>query len=270
MNKQDFTLINGYPLNQASLARMQTAYTIFNALGNIVGDKTIISGCITTGSDVSNGVVYVNGEVYEFRGGLAQTKVIIKEETTNLVYKNNNSYPAVKTNFVTFGTGIGAMDWSDFKPGYPTKDIVAGLAGKADQAAFDSLATAFTIVAAKVGTIENGAQKNVQADWNEANNGSNSFIKNKPNISNPFLHKDKYDIGDVFDEDLLTVTFSDVGTADYIVSGGLVGTNSDFTQDANVYFQTREHTRTSFKLVLTEQAGGRFQKLWLHYALIPL
>ena len=159
MNKQDFSIINGFPLNQAALDRMQTAYSIFNALGNIVGDKTIISGCIGSGT-ISNGVVHVNGELFEFRGGVQQTTVIIKEDVTNLVYKNGNAYPAVKIRYVTFGTGVGQMNWSDFKQGFPTKDIAAGLLGKADQSSFDALADAFALVYAKMLTIEEGAQKN--------------------------------------------------------------------------------------------------------------
>lgn len=161
MNKQDFSLINGFPMNQAALDRMQTAYSIFNALGNIVGDKTIISGCTAIGTNTSNGVVYVNGEVFEFRGGVTQPTVIIKEDVTNLVYKNNNSYPAVKTRYVQFGTGVGQMDWADFKTGFPTKDIAAGLLGKADQTSFDALADAFALVYTKMLTIQEGAQKNL-------------------------------------------------------------------------------------------------------------
>ncbi|MGM8362144.1 hypothetical protein ACSV4D_09540 [Flavobacterium sp. ARAG 55.4] len=159
MNKQDFTLNNGFPMNQDALDRMQMAYTIFNALGNIVGDKTIISGCTGTGT-VSNGVVYVNGEIFEFRGGVQQTTVIIKEDVTNLVYKNANTYPAVKIRYVTFGTGVGQMNWADFKQGFPTKDIAAGLLGKADQTSFDALADAFALVYTKMLTVEEGAQKN--------------------------------------------------------------------------------------------------------------
>lgn len=159
MNKQDFTITNGFPLNQAALDKMQTAYTIFNALGNIVGDKTIISGCTGTGT-VSNGVVYVNGELLEFRGGVQQTTVIIKEDVTNLVYKNGNAYPAVKIRYVQFGSGVGQMNWADFKPGFPTKDIAAGLLGKANQNSFDALADAFALVYAKMLTVEEGAQKN--------------------------------------------------------------------------------------------------------------
>lgn len=125
MNKQDFNIINGFPLNQAALDRLQTAYSIFNALGNIVGDKTIISGCVVTNTNTSGGVVFVNGELFEFKGGVTQATVIIKEDITNLVFKNNNSYPAVKTRYIQFGSGVNEMNWSDFKQGFQTKNIEA-------------------------------------------------------------------------------------------------------------------------------------------------
>lgn len=125
MNKTDFSIINGFPLNQMSLDRLQTAFSLFNAFGSIVGDKTIISGCTLNGTTVADGAVFVSGELFEFRGGLVQSKVSIKEDITNLIYKNGNSYPAVKTRYITFGSGVGAMDWVDFKQGFQTKGIAA-------------------------------------------------------------------------------------------------------------------------------------------------
>lgn len=127
MNTINFNQIGGFPLSTDILAKLQTAFSIFNSLGNIVGDKTIISGCLVLGTNVSDGVVYVNGEVFEFRGGTAQTKVIIREDTENLVFQNENSFPSIKTRYVTFGTGIGAIDWADFKQGFATKDIPSDL-----------------------------------------------------------------------------------------------------------------------------------------------
>lgn len=125
MNNINFTQIGGFPMTTNILGKMQTAYSLFNAFGNIVGDKTIISGCDVAGVNTSNGVVYVNGESFEFRGGVTQTKVIIKEDVEVLLYANNNTYPSVKNRYVTFGTGVGAMDWIDFKRGFPTRDIAA-------------------------------------------------------------------------------------------------------------------------------------------------
>ena len=125
MNTINFTQIGGFPMTTNILGKMQAAYSLFNAFGNIVGDKTIISGCDVAGSNTSNGVVYVNGEAFEFRAGLTQAKVIIKEDSEVLLYQNNNTYPSVKTRYITFGTGVNSMDWVDFKRGFPTKNIDA-------------------------------------------------------------------------------------------------------------------------------------------------
>jgi hypothetical protein len=146
MNSIDFNQVGGFPMTTNILAKMQTAFSIFNALGNIVGDKTIISGCIVSGSNVSDGVVYLNGEVFEFRGGLAQTKVIIKEEVANLLFQNGNSNPTIKTRYVTFGTGIGAIDWMNFKHGFETKAISEALGNKAEASITTALAARIKVL----------------------------------------------------------------------------------------------------------------------------
>jgi hypothetical protein len=273
MNFINFSLLNGLPMNQLVLGRLQTAFAIFNALGAIAGDKSIISGCETVGSNVTDGVVYVNGEVFEFKGGVAQSTVIIVEESTNLVFKDLNSYPVVKTRYVTFGVGTESMNWADFKRGFPTKDIVAGLAGKADQTAFDSLAAAFAIVATKMATIETGAEKNVQADWNQTANGADDFIKNKPTVLT-VLRQGVFNVGDVGDtggvNEINTVTFPNIGTNNYMVLGGMVSNSSNYVQDTNVTWAVRERTNTSFKLGLREISSGVVQNLSFEYILIPM
>jgi hypothetical protein len=125
MNTINFKLRDGLPMNQDVLDRLQSAFSIFNAFGNILGDKTIVSGCELVGSTVSDGVVYLNGQVYPFKGGLQQTKVILNTPTSNLIFKDNNSYPVINTPYISFGTGVGAIDWADFKAGFPTKNIDA-------------------------------------------------------------------------------------------------------------------------------------------------
>lgn len=261
--------MNGFPMNQAALERMQTAYSIFNALGNIVGDKTIISGCTVIGANTSNGVVYVNGEVFEFRGGVTQATVIIKEDVTNLVYKNNNSYPAVKTRYVQFGTGVGQMNWADFKAGFPTKDIAAGLLGKADQTSFDALADAFALVYTKMLTIQEGAQKNVQADMAETDDTKDSFIKNNTAIIP--LVKASVPIGDVIaGSNLRTIPLGiTLPNANYMVLGTLVSKAADYNNDNDVFFQIRDKSTTSFKL-LFKQIETHTQNLDFDYILIAL
>lgn len=123
MNTINFKLANGLPMNQDVLDRLQTAFSIFNAFGNILGDKTIVSGCELVGSTVSDGVVYLNGQIYPFKGGIQQAKVVLKNPMSNLTFKDNNSYAVINSPYLSFGTGVGAMDWVDFKEGFPTKNI---------------------------------------------------------------------------------------------------------------------------------------------------
>jgi hypothetical protein len=269
MNSINFGLLNGLPMNQLVLGRMQTAAAIFNALGALAGNQSIISGCNVVGGSVTDGVVFVNGEVFEFRGGGVQASVIIVEENTNLVFKDNNSYPVVKTRYVTFGVGTGSMTWADFKRGFPTKDIAAGLLGKADQTAFDALADAFVAVATKVGGIAAGAEVNVQTDWNQNNNGADDFLKNRPTVVS-ILGRGVFAVGDVVTTDAIrTINFPTVNTNNYMVIGTMVSLGSNYDNDNDVIWMIREKTNTSFKLTLREVAPG-VQNLSFEYILIPL
>lgn len=123
MNSINFNQTGGFPMTASILGDMQTSYLLTSAFGNIIGDKSIISGCTVTGSNTSDGVVFINNEVFEFRGGLTQSKVVIKEDVESLLFGNNFSYPVIKKRYITFGTGIGAIDWTSFKKGFPTNNI---------------------------------------------------------------------------------------------------------------------------------------------------
>ena len=105
----------GFPLETNTLDAMQTAYSMFNSLGELAGDKTIIKGCIQTGNTISDGLIYVNGEVIEFRSGLLQTGVIIREDVIEGIFENGDSKPIYHTRYAKFGTGHSAIPWSDFK-----------------------------------------------------------------------------------------------------------------------------------------------------------
>lgn len=251
MNQLNYNQVGGFPLTTRILDEIQKAYSIFNALGTIVGDKTIIAGCITTGSLVSDGVVNINGEVLEFRGGSTQTKVKIVEVVENLVFEDNTAKSVIKTRYVTFGTGVGAMDWVDFKRGFATKDMAAALLGKADQSTFDALADAFALVYTKMLTIEEGAEKN------------------KLNTIT-YLAKGTAALGDCPGSDgLKTVTFASVGTSDYMVVGCMNSLSSNYDYDNDIMWLAREKTPTSFKITLREVAGVT-QNLSFDYMLIPL
>lgn len=269
MNKLEVNQVGGFPMTTRILDEIQKAHAIFNALGAIVGDGTIISGCTVIGTTVSDGVVYVNGEVFEFRGGNAQTKVIIKEEVENLVFQNNTANPVIKTRYVTFGTGVGAMDWASFKRGFATKDIVAALVGKTDQSLFNALADAFALVYTKMLTIQEGADKSLNPDFAQTDPNKLDFIKNQPKTIS-YLTKGVHQVGDNVNVDSIqTVTFPSVGTNNYMVVGCMISNGSNYDNDNDVIWMIREKTNFSFKITLREVAG-RVQNLSFEYLLIPI
>lgn len=125
MNKLEVNQVGGFPMTTRILDEIQKAHAVFNSLGGLAGNFTIIAGCVTAGTTVSDGFVFINGEVFDFKGGLAQSKVIIKEDVENLTFQNGNANPVIKTRYVTFGTGVGAINWVDFKRPIETKEISA-------------------------------------------------------------------------------------------------------------------------------------------------
>lgn len=267
MNVLNFNQSVGFPLETDILDSMQTAYSIFNALGAIAGEKSIILGCNTIGVNVSDGVIYLNGEVLRFVGGFAQETIIIQENITSLEFEDGNSNEVIKERFATFGTGTTSYPWADFKRGMPTIEIVAALLLKADKSVVDALLTLVGTMNTKLGGIQDGAQVNVKANWAEANALSPAFIQNKPNVVS-ILRKATFLIGDVLSEDIKTVTFPSVGTNNYMVLGTIVSNSSNYLNDNDVFFTVRERTNTSFKLTFRE-INNSLQNISFDYILIP-
>ena len=127
MNNINFNQDGGFRLSTNILAAVQASYSLFNALGWIGGNLTIISGCEVTGSSVSDGVVFINGEVFNFKGGNIGTNVIIRENITSYPFQNGTVKPVIRERYVSFGSGTPDQNflWADFKRLFPTKDIRA-------------------------------------------------------------------------------------------------------------------------------------------------
>ena len=122
MNKLNFSNTGGFPLDTNILAFMQDAYDLLNALGELAGDLTILKGCTVTGSVVSDGVVYINGEVLAFKGG-SGTQVIIKEDVTELPFEDGFSKEVEKVRYATFGVASTTWEWADFVRISPMKVV---------------------------------------------------------------------------------------------------------------------------------------------------
>jgi len=129
MNKTNFVQTGGFPLSTERLEELEKAYSIFNAYGALAGDLTIISGCVTTGSNVSDGYVYISGELFPFKGAAVTptSNVIIVEQKINRPFENTEIKTVHTLRYATFGTAEASWPWSDFVRPLQTKEIPADL-----------------------------------------------------------------------------------------------------------------------------------------------
>jgi hypothetical protein len=160
MNLTNWVQTGGLPVKGERLQEMQTAYSIFNELGYLAGNLTIISGCIITGTSVSDGYVFIDGEVFKFKGGFISENVIIIQNESAKEFENGEVKAMHYERFATFGTADTSWAWDNFKRCFPTQNIPAALLLKTDLSIFNALTDAFAVVYAKLLTIEEGAQKN--------------------------------------------------------------------------------------------------------------
>lgn len=115
MDKLNFVQIGGFPLKAERLQEMQTAYELLNALGELAGNKSIIRGCVQTGTTVSDGVIYLNGEVFRFVGGNVQTTIRILQTPKVRAFQNGEQKEVHYERYATFASGVGSIPWEDFK-----------------------------------------------------------------------------------------------------------------------------------------------------------
>lgn len=123
MNKTNFRQTGGFPVKAERLQELQTAYSIFNHLGNLAGNFAIVSGCAVVGTNVSDGFVVINDELLEFKGGSVADDVIIIETASSKEFKNGEVKEVHFERFATFGTSVESFPWADFKRPIQTKEI---------------------------------------------------------------------------------------------------------------------------------------------------
>lgn len=116
MNTINFIQTGGVPFTNNVAAEFEKAYSIFNAYGALAGDKTIISGCLENGSSVSDGFVYVNGELFYFEGGSKSDNIFLNEQNIDKVFEDQTTKTLIKIRTLKFGNAIdNVWAWSDFK-----------------------------------------------------------------------------------------------------------------------------------------------------------
>lgn len=117
MDKLILNGTDGFPLYTDTLAEAQGAWNVFNAFCAMAGDKVIISGCVQTGTNVSDGFIVIDGEVLPFKGGAVGDSIIIREEITEREFKNKSRKPVFMKRYAIFGSSTPekTFAWEDFK-----------------------------------------------------------------------------------------------------------------------------------------------------------
>ena len=116
MDLINFVQTGGFPVKAERLQEMQTAYSIFNELGNLAGNLPILSGCVVTGTSVTAGYVFINGEVLKFKAGFLGENVIVIQNESNKEFENGEIKAVHYERYATFGTNPDASwTWESFK-----------------------------------------------------------------------------------------------------------------------------------------------------------
>jgi hypothetical protein len=112
MNQVNLQQSGGFPLETDTLNFMQLAYSALQKMAALGGDNYILSGCEAVGASITDGYIVIAGEVLEFRGGVATSKIIIKEDIVSRPFEDGQVKQIFFTRYAAFGTGIGAIEWS--------------------------------------------------------------------------------------------------------------------------------------------------------------
>lgn len=167
MNRFNFIQTGGFPMDVNVLDQMQESYNIFNALGFVAGNFSIISGCIVTGNIVSDGTVFINGELYFFKGGSLGENVVIISQPESKEFENGNVHEVYFTRYATFGIATIVYPWIDFKRCYPTIAIPEALDLKEDKTTIAALITRLESLEKKNAVFQGGG---AMVFWNKPAN----------------------------------------------------------------------------------------------------
>lgn len=116
MNRIDLSNLGGFPLEQDTLAFMQSDYqAALSAIARLCGDKTILYGVEVNGGNVSPGWISYNGELILFQGGATGNYVVIEETPTQVTFEDNVQRDAYFTKTAKCGA-VGAFLLTDLVP----------------------------------------------------------------------------------------------------------------------------------------------------------
>ncbi|WP_313214261.1 phage baseplate protein [Soonwooa sp.] len=146
----------GVPLTNNLMADIMEAISIYNVLGELAGNLTIIQGCEVEGSWVHAGVVYINGDLLPFEGGNISESIIVEETTINKTFENLETKGLIYRKKARFGLGETEYPWSDFRRLKTLRQIATELEGKALKSELEIVKQQIAVLQLKTAPIING------------------------------------------------------------------------------------------------------------------
>lgn len=116
MNRLDLNKTGGLPLSTQILDGMQQAYLTANKFGLLAGDLVVITGCVDSGTAISDGYVIINGELLFFKGTSKTENVVIQEIAEDpRGFEDGSAKPVIYTRYATMGAGTETFPWASFR-----------------------------------------------------------------------------------------------------------------------------------------------------------
>ncbi|WP_027380294.1 hypothetical protein [Chryseobacterium daeguense] len=151
-----FLQTGGVPLTNDLMALLEEAYGIFEVLGEIAGNLTILAGCEEIGSTFNPGIVAIEGKLYYFEGGLSTPTVYIHTEEIQETFQDQANKTLIEKRTVKFGNAVTTYNWADFVRLETLKDIQEKVNNSVSLSDFNALVARMVIQEMKTAPIQNG------------------------------------------------------------------------------------------------------------------
>ncbi|MEI7486864.1 MAG: hypothetical protein WCJ72_05550, partial [Chryseobacterium sp.] len=107
----NFLQTGGVPLTNDLMGDIMSAVKFYDVLGELAGNLTIISGCEIVGTNVSPGVVAIEGDLLYFEGGAMVSTVYIYTEQIAKTFQDQVDKILIEKKTVRFGSGTVNYNW---------------------------------------------------------------------------------------------------------------------------------------------------------------
>lgn len=113
MNKGNFTARENFPVSTFTYDFLQKMSHLAGRLAQLGGANYILSGCEVKGTNVSEGLIVINGEMLPFEAGVLKSKITI-QEIREVDHFAGINYPEAYIHRTAKCSDTGEYKWEDF------------------------------------------------------------------------------------------------------------------------------------------------------------